>query len=535
MESPDDTSLDAIVAAGHFEDYGNFRYLLIRIFCVPIQTDLLMLCSLFVPKSSDCARLFCSLPSPETSTSHQVGARIHPPWKPSGRAKPIFSNSCFTDTDTLKPHWISMRSIMRSIMPSDPQHSRRSFPLHPCFDGNTDVLQRRAAPKALNPLSVDEMEDDIITPPPLDDTTEEDRDTENRARKALEDEGCPPCYPPEIVYPCRDPPEQYREVMLYWAISEAGASLPTPVLYAQLSDWKRFRAEQAANRHAYRRRPFHEYEAAVRQLREKYGIYGEVHLRPDPILQSQRENWVEFQYYHFRWHDILLKEFTDLSTSLEGKPQDKIDFFQPKLGFYKRQCERHENLLHWIEQVRVKMEAHVLSSVSGREQCQTHVSDNDDLNQVQRPPTPDHGRKKRQTKNRAVLGEASVSKTKHKRRSTRSKPEAFITATSASPPPPLPEMEQSAFSPQSCRASRTTATPRRGRSRQAKEEALRQLRPHKVVKGKARKSPSSAIQTHLRRHSPLQHSPPATKFRTKSGRVSRMPVRWTPSAQSPAN
>lgn len=370
----------------------------------------------------------------------------------------------------------------------------------------------------MNPNLADDTEEDIITPPPLDDTTEEDRDTENRARKRLEADGCPPCYPAEIEYPCREPPEEYRDIMLYWAW-EARALLPTPVLWQQSYDWQKFRNIQVINRQRYRRRPFHEYNAVVRQLREKNGVYGEVHLRLDPSQQTQLENWVEFQYVHFWLHSILAKDISDFTKSLEGKPQEELEIFQSTIEFRKRKCHEHETLLRWIEKIRVQMEADLASSLGRGMQHQNHVDDKDASEPVRNSPTPDR-RRRGQAKSRPVLGDAGVSKRSYRRRSTRSKPGVTDTSANVYPPLPPPASKQSICSPQPSNVARTTATPRRGKSRQVKEKALRQLHPRKVAKAKATKSLSA-------KH---QHSQYVTEVRTRSGRVSRVPVRWTPSA-----
>ncbi|KAF2458052.1 hypothetical protein BDY21DRAFT_22367 [Lineolata rhizophorae] len=340
-----------------------------------------------------------------------------------------------------------------------------------------------------------ESEYGIVTPPPLDDTTEQDRVFENRARKELEDDGCPPCYPLEIEYPCRDPPEEYRDIMLYWE-RKLGIHQSTPILFQQWRNWKEFRTTQVGKRLRYRRGRFHEYENAVRQLLQENGVCTEIHLRFDHRQQTRLENWIEFQYFHFFEHSTLVEDLSDFTKSVESMPEGERDKFKHTLHFRKRRIHEHETLLHWIEKIRVKMEADFPPSLDKEDQHQSHVEDNDVSKLERKSPIPDR-RKKGHAKSRAVLDEAGVSKPK---RSMRSKPKAFGTSAIAS---------------QASSVAHMTATPRRGKSRQAKEKALRQLHPQKAVKGKA-----------IEPRKPSQHM---TEVRTRSGRISRPPARWTPS------
>ena len=53
--------------------------------------------------------------------------------------------------------------------------------------------------------------------PPLDEDgeDEESRVLEAQARKDLENEGCPPSYPPDLNIPLRNPPEKYEAIISY--------------------------------------------------------------------------------------------------------------------------------------------------------------------------------------------------------------------------------------------------------------------------------------------------------------------------------
>ncbi|KAF2453501.1 hypothetical protein BDY21DRAFT_367029 [Lineolata rhizophorae] len=142
--------------------------------------------------------------------------------------------------------------------------------------------------------------------PPLDPEAdeEESRSIEDQARKDLEREGCPPCYPTNLEFPLRDIPEKYQGVISYW---KSFPGTDDVVLRAQLSDWERFRQ------------------------------------------QSRLENWVEFQNYHIHIHERLEKEIDDLKRELNVS----------------RKEGRHKNLLRWIEWERMTMDAVRPPSVEG--------------------------------------------------------------------------------------------------------------------------------------------------------------------------
>ncbi|KAI9678370.1 MAG: hypothetical protein M1817_006317, partial [Caeruleum heppii] len=384
---------------------------------------------------------------------------------------------------------------------------------------------QQALTRAPNPVSVNddtEDDDDIITPPPGD-TTEEDRGYENEARKYLVADGCPPCYPPEVDFPFRDPPKEHREIISYW---EWSIGTGRCVLDAQVHDWRGFRNLQWNNRQRYRRRPFQEYEAKVCRQREKYGEYGNVRLRPDLAQQSHYQNWIEFQYYHFWEHDLYQGDVKKLLKEQEDSPQEE-EFFQSRLNFLQQRCQKHELLLRWIEKELHKMAARLPPSTDGDDHHQSQANEGDASEAAQKSPTPVR-RKRVHTKGRAVLGVARVSKPEGQQRSTRSNFKALAALYDTSAPPPA--IEQSTSSPYTGSKSRITTTPRRGMSRHARERALRQLHPQRVVKAKAKKSPPVPTQPHKHRQSPPQPSWPATELQTRSGRVSRVPIRWAPGA-----
>lgn len=103
--------------------------------------------------------------------------------------------------------------------------------------------------------------------PPLDEEeeNEESRVLEAQARKELENEGCPPCYPPDLDIPLRNPPEKYQAIIWYW---QSFPGTDDVVLCAQLSDWRKFRTSQGRDRARYRNQPFSNFVDEVRSVGE---------------------------------------------------------------------------------------------------------------------------------------------------------------------------------------------------------------------------------------------------------------------------
>lgn len=56
----------------------------------------------------------------------------------------------------------------------------------------------------------------MTTPVDDEEENEETRLLEAQARKGLENEGCPPCYPSYLDILLRAPPEEYQTIISYW-------------------------------------------------------------------------------------------------------------------------------------------------------------------------------------------------------------------------------------------------------------------------------------------------------------------------------
>jgi hypothetical protein len=75
---------------------------------------------------------------------------------------------------------------------------------------------------------------------------EDSRRREAQARQELEDDGCPPCYPPDVDIPLlRNLPEECQALVGYWQSFPGTGDVP---LCAQLIAWRKFRAFQQQTR-----------------------------------------------------------------------------------------------------------------------------------------------------------------------------------------------------------------------------------------------------------------------------------------------
>ena len=129
---------------------------------------------------------------------------------------------------------------------------------------------------------------------------EEGRQLEAKARKELEDAGCPSCYSPEFDIILRNDlqniPQKYRAIVEYWL---SLLWFDNVILCAQASDWRKFRGDQLS-RCRYRSKCFDDFVGEIRERRRRHGLSGDVHLQPDSSQQHQLENWIEFADYHLK-------------------------------------------------------------------------------------------------------------------------------------------------------------------------------------------------------------------------------------------
>lgn len=175
------------------------------------------------------------------------------------------------------------------------------------------------------------------------------RRREAQARRDLESDGCPPCYPPDVdVSELRDPPTECRATVDYWlSFPWTGGNL----LCAQLIEWRKFRASQQRAR-----RRFKDFEQELRQRRQRHGLDGPPALAVELEQQSTLQRWIEFQNHALvrlegmeRKRDGLKKELTEPHTA------DDMDAYKYMLETSEQDIKRHMVLLHWIEQKRQAM------------------------------------------------------------------------------------------------------------------------------------------------------------------------------------
>lgn len=363
--------------------------------------------------------------------------------------------------------------------------------------------------------------------PPLDDEVEykESREIEAKARKTMETEGCPPCYPTHLEIPLREPPEKYQAIISYWKSFPGTGDV---VLRAQLSDWKRFRGFQKKVRRYYRHRNFSEFVDQVRERRRRHRLGGNVCLRLD-LNQSQMETWIEFQDWHlqrlegFEKHrDKLRKELDDVQGEVKDTGAREVaEACEQELEYAELTLKRHNTLLHWIEQERLAIDT----------RCSTLVKEEDHSNQdtalkAVRRASPTTLRKK-QPEAPTVLGGVRVSKAKRKKPNTlRQKPK-------------IPESEPG-IEDLDIPESNTPQAPKCQESKPQRtktETPLRQLRPQRVSKikqlidvnvkspRKARQKRSSDQSRSNSRWSPQRLQYSHVDVKTRSGRLSRRPER----------
>ena len=390
---------------------------------------------------------------------------------------------------------------------------------------------------------------DITPPIDEEEENEEIRRLGAEARKTLENEGCPPCYPPELEPPFENIPEKYQAIIRYWQ-SHSYSCPDAAVLCAQLTDWQKFRRVQMNCRAQHRRKPFADFVAEARERRLKHGLDGDVHLLLDPKKQNRFENWLEFQNFNL----IRLEELENQRKMLENKLADSvkhskdarpplpterleriISSVEDQIEYVERDLMKQKIYLHWIEQQRLVMINEYSKPVEQRR-------DGDAVPNTVRNASP---RKCSATKESfPILGNAKISKSSSKQRNTR-----YLTPITPDSTRRHPETI-----PQ-CNISPAPKLPKRRatRRRQAKPKGgalSRQLRPRKQSKAGSladvnTKSLSQTIsrdagrdrsqglkQTRRRltaeRSVPARSQPSAEGVTTRSGRISRPPTRWAP-------
>ena len=192
------------------------------------------------------------------------------------------------------------------------------------------------------------------------------RQLEAKARKELEDPGCPPCYPSDLDITLRNITQMFQAIVRYWLSLLRKNDV---VLCAQASDWRKFRADQLRQRR-FRNDSFDEFVDEVRERRRRHGLSGDVRLLSDLRQQRQLEKWIEFQNYHL----IQLERFeaeqdkskqslydtwklaSDTNASGSKRAAGNVEALEHILECGERDLERHKALLNWIEQQRQTMD-----------------------------------------------------------------------------------------------------------------------------------------------------------------------------------
>ena len=381
-----------------------------------------------------------------------------------------------------------------------------------------------------------------LTPPvDEDEKNEESRRLEAQARKELEDTGCPPCYPPEVDITTRIVPQKLQEIVDYWL-----ASLRTDdvVLCAQASDYRKFLADQLHTRRRLGNKCFGKFENEVRDRRRRYGLHGDVHLLPDSRQHSRLQNWVEFQNYHLKKLERLETEQDESRQKLDNtrklasvrsapaseRAGEDAEALKHILKRVQRSIKQHKVLLDWIEQWRQVMDSG--HSTPPREK------DNNEQTVLSEagPRTSARGGRRRGPKASSpstVLGPAKVMKAQPKKRETRVRkprqPEVEATIQDLDATPQVATIHQETM-PRPTKEGETLLRPLRPqRLSKATPFANDSVKPLSGTQRRGTRRPRSPDRTLSKRRLVSRRPQPAPQtVTTRSGRISRPPVRWAP-------
>lgn len=350
----------------------------------------------------------------------------------------------------------------------------------------------------------------------------------------MEDDGCPPCYPPDLDLHLNDPSEEYQAIIKYWR------SVDDVVPCYQNIEWKEFRNIQAIVR--CRPRTFNKFVEEVRERRQTHGLGGDVRLLLDREQQSRLDDWIEFQNHHLKRLEqlekerITFKQELDDDLKLAGDRNTTRPKFGPtyaealeqRLDATDRYLKAHHVLLHWIEQQRLAMDPGNLTSVKKGYENQDATPKAVRMTSTRRSRT-------KQAAGPLVLGKVRVKKAKSKKQNTQNMWIQKLKAPETDPPiQKLYVILQSSTS----LAPKHPETKPRGTKI---DRSLRQIQPQSLSKaspfaGIRVKSPSGPLgrgaeQTQSldrERRTKPQRAQTAPTFTTRSGRKSRPPTRWAP-------
>ncbi|KAK5651040.1 hypothetical protein OQA88_1062 [Cercophora sp. LCS_1] len=207
------------------------------------------------------------------------------------------------------------------------------------------------------------VSEDITPPLNEEEENQESRLLEAQVRQDLLEDGCPPCYPPNLEIPLRPPfPAECQAIIDYWLSFPGTGDVP---LCAQRTAWQRFRTWQKRTRQRFE---FSNFEDTVRKRRQRHRLDGNVHLTAELERQGQLERWIEFQDYQFRHLEKLEKDKDTFEEELshvkdmgraasatanpDCDADDSVAITSQLLETACRDLRRHMVLLQWIEQRR---------------------------------------------------------------------------------------------------------------------------------------------------------------------------------------
>ncbi|KAH8743549.1 hypothetical protein F5883DRAFT_592737 [Diaporthe sp. PMI_573] len=340
---------------------------------------------------------------------------------------------------------------------------------------------------------------------------------EAQARRALVEDGCPPCYPPNLEIPLRPPfPAECQAILDYWLSFPGTGDVP---LCAQWTAWQKFRASQKRTRQRFK--PFSTFVDRVRERRRKHGLDCDVRMTAELERQGQLERWIEFQDYQLRHLEKLVKDRDSLEEELSGvgnvgkaavadatanddrDVDDNVTIISQLLETADRDLRRHRILLQWVEQKRQEI-CQGLCPTTGEGLDHSDAARSAQSRSLRTTSRRGRGSRSLPT----VLGKnARVSKPSTPLQGRRTRSQGTGKA-----PPPEPAIDQNADAISHNNISNTSrprVLKRREAGRAKKGNSLRrQLQPQRVAKRETRATPVKTV--------------------LKSGRVSRPPDRWIP-------
>jgi len=308
---------------------------------------------------------------------------------------------------------------------------------------------------------------------------EEKRQGEIAARKELEADGCPPCYPADMEVPLKDVPSEYQGGVDWWTNwSPYGET----VLTGQLRSWKQFRTQQGVVRRAYSPNGFRGYVERLNDRRKRHGLEGDAVLLQDLAQQSQLQNWYEFQNWQLKGRIVTyepqLREACELQEA-HRKAGDHEDNNEVDLQYCRRKLAQIDNLLDWIERQRRAMVEAEEARSSARDVTPTVPSlEHNPVPAAQKLPTTSRG-------------QLRPSRTRATSKLDGQKAEKEVTSRRKNPV-------------RNCQRTTRLASPKAKPNR----------RKPRTVPQKPSPRPSSGV------------TPPTVK--TRSGRISKPPSRWVP-------